>query len=904
MPDWERFVRENLQLPEFKEHGDQRVITELAAHLEALYREAIVGGASEEAAVKLVKERFGDPSVVLEDILNSARFKPVSRLARKQDEVEVVLNKRGGAWAFLGDLSRDTRYAWRTLRKSPVVTAFTVLILALGIGSNTAIFSVLKSVFLEPLPLPEADELVFVWNTNTRRGGTGPASYPNYLDWKDQSQAFESMAAFGGTNINLTGGDEPIRIRVAHATASLFEVLGVAPAMGRTFVPDEDLSGIPVVVLSHALWIERFGGRQDIVGNTIQINGSAHTVIGIMPEGFVHPTPWEMNDPYLAWIPIRSDRWIHNRTSYSYQVLARLRDGVPLEMAQEDLNQVCLRMEEAFPGTNKEQGATVVPLHLLLFGDVGFQIILVLLAAGAVLLIACGNIAGIQLARAAGRRTEIAVRASLGASRARVVQQLLTESLLLSTLAGVAALLLAYWSLGAVKTLIPPTIPRAESIGLSGGVFWFAAALSLATGVLFGLAPALAVSGTHLTEALKENEPVRRKGGSRFGTHSFVVAQFALSLILANAGLLLIRSYGALRDVDQGFDREHTLTMALSLGGERYDQLDEWQAFYNELIPRLEAIPTVRHAAAVSKLPLRGGTNGPVITEDQLTSEPDQDGTLMEMTAIVGDYFGSMGIPLLAGRMLRRDDADSVNPGVVINQAAARSLWPDQDPLGKRYAFDGTPPWLTVVGVVGDVRQWGPEHAPRPETYGAFSLRARARMYLTVMAEGDPAALARPVRDAVLSVDPLQPVSEIRTMGEILTTDMSAREFYTMLIGLFSALALVLAAAGIYGVISYFVVRRTRELGIRLALGAGRKGLVGLVACKALWIVSAGMVLGLAGIFGSTRIISSLLYGVEPLDLTAIFGGVGFLVIVGLAAAMIPALRTARISPLTALRAE
>jgi putative ABC transport system permease protein len=905
MPDWERYVEENLDLPDLKDLGEARIVAELAVHLETLYREAILGGMSEEEAEQFVVERLGEPSEVVEDILRSARFKPVSQLARTHEEVEVALRQQGGAWAFVGDLSRDTRYAWRTLKKSPGVTILTVLILALGIGSNTAIFSVLKSVFLEPLPHPESFELMFVWNTNTRRGGTGPAAYPNFLDWREQSQAFESMGAFGGTNVNLTDGEGPIRIRAAHVTASLFDVLGVSPAVGRTFLSEEDLSGSPVVVLSHALWTERYGAQQDLLGNTIQLNGTSHTVIGIMPEGFVHPTPWGQNDPYLAWIPLREDPWVYNRTSFSYQVIGRVRDGVRLETAQEDLNQVCLRLEEAYPDTNTEQGVRVVPLHVLLFGDAGFQIILVLLAAGAVLLIACGNIAGIQLARAAARRTEIGVRASLGASRGRVVKQLLTESVLLSAAGGVAALILAYWSLSAIKTLLPPTIPRTEAIGLDGEVLGFAVAVSLATGVLFGLTPALAASRTQLTDALKESEPVSRKGRSRFGTrNTFVIAQFALSLVLANAGLLLIRSYATLRDVDQGFDREHTLTMALSLGGERYDQPDEWQAFHNELIPRLEAIPGVRHAAVVSKLPLRGGTNGRVFTEDELTSGAESDGTLMEMTSVVGGYFESMGIPLLAGRTLVPDDVDSTNPGVVVNEAAARRLWPDEDPLGKRYAFGGNPPWLTVVGVVGNVRQWGPERVARPETYGDFSMRARARMYLTVMAQGDPAALVRPVREAVLSVDAQQPVSEIRTMGQILAADMSGREFYTMLIGLFSVLALVLAAAGIYGVISYFVVRRTRELGIRLALGAGQSGLLRLVLRRALWIVGFGLLFGVAGVLGSTRIISSLLYGVEPLDLTAILGGVGFLLVVGLMAAMIPAFRTTRISPLTALRAE
>jgi len=905
MPDWERYVRENIDHPELKELGEDRFIAELATHLDTLYRDATASGMSDEEAQRFVIERLGQPEEVVEDLLISARFKPASRTTLTREEVEMATRKKGGAWIFFGDLLHDTRYAWRSLKMSPGVTLLTILILALGIGSTTAIFSILKSVFLEPLLHPESHELVFLWNTNTRRGGFGPASYPDFLDWRESNQTLESVGAFGGTNLNLTEGDEPIRIRAAHVTASVFDVLGISPALGRTFLPEEDLSGLPVVVLSHTLWKGRYGARQDLLGNTIQINGASHAVIGIMPEGFLHPTPWGFNDPYLAWIPIREDRWTQNRNSHSYQILARLRDGVPLGMAQEDMRQVALRMEETYPDTNEEKGVRVVPLHLLLFGDAGSRIFLVLLAAGAVLLIACGNIAGLQIARAASRRTEIAVRASLGASRRRVMKQLLTESLLLSLAGGFAALILAYWSLGAIKAFLPPILPRTESIGLDGGVLGFAVLVSLATGVLFGLTPALAASRTQLTDALKEIEPVGRKGRRRFGArNTFVIAQFALSLILANAGLLLIRSYATLCDVDQGFDRRHTLTMALSLGGDRYDEQDEWKAFYDELIPRIEAVPGVRHAAAVSKLPLRGGTNGRVLTEDEIATEGEHDGTLMEISTVVGDYFESMGIPLLAGRSLHPEDTDSTNPGVVINAAAATLLWPDEDPLGKRYAFGGTPPWLTVVGVVDNVRQAGPERGVRAETYGDFSMRARARMYLTIMASGDPAALIRPVRAAVLSVDPQQPVSEIRTMGQILAADMSGREFYTMLIGMFSALALLLSAAGIYGVISYFVVRRTRELGIRIALGAGQRGLVNLVVRRALWIVGVGLIAGVVGIFGSTRIIANLLYGVEPLDLISIFGGIGFLLVVGLAAALIPAFRTTRISPLMALRAE
>ncbi|UCG88548.1 MAG: FtsX-like permease family protein [Gemmatimonadota bacterium] len=548
----------------------------------------------------------------------------------------------------------------------------------------------------------------------------------------------------------------------------------------------------------------------------------------------------------------------------------------------------------------------MVPLHGLLFGQAGFQIILLLLAAGAVLLIACGNIASFQLARATSRRSEMAVRASLGASRGRVMRQLLTESTLLALASGVAAVLLAYWSLGLLKALIPPTIPRTGAIRLDTAVLVYAAVISLATGVLFGLAPALAASRTRLTEVLKEGQQVVEKGWGRLRTQNvFVIAQFALGLVLANSGLLLIQSYVSLRDVDQGFDQQRTLTMALSLDGERYDEPQERQAFYDQLVPRLEAIPGVVSAAATSKLPLLGGTNGPTITEERYAQDPDQDGILTEQTTIVGDYFRAMGIPLLAGRTLLPEDADTVHTGVVINEAAAQRFWPDEDPLGKRFGFGGNPPhWLTVVGVVGNVRQWGAEYAARPELYGDYRLNSRMRMFLILSADGDPATLIVPARDAVLSVDPLQPVSEIQTMGQILATQLSGREFYTLLISLFSALALALAAAGIYGVISYFVVRRTRELGIRLALGAGPRGIITLVVRRALWIVGLGLLLGVGGVFVSTRIIGSLLYHIQPLDILTILCGIGFLLVVGVVASLIPAVRTTRISPVTALRME
>jgi len=544
-------MRRTFRTGDFQPDPERDFHEEIGFHMEMKVEELMAEGYSQEEAVKEAERRFGDRE----------------RIQGEATREEARRQRRGRVVDRLDTLRQDLRFGIRTLLRAPGMTLLTILILALGIGANTAIFSVLKAVFLQPLPYSQAEELTFVWNRNIRTGGRGPSCFPDFLDWREQNQTFEAMGAFGGTNVNLTGSEEPVRIRAAHATAGVFDVLEVSPALGRTFLPEEDLSGRRVVILSNSLWVEHYDGDPEIVGKTVQIDGGGYTVIGVMPEGFVHPTPWGLTDPFLAWIPLRDDPFVERRNSYSYQVLARLRDGVPLGRAQEDLDRIAIQLEEAYPDTNENNRAWLVPLHFLLYGQAGSMIFLVLLAAGLVLLIACGNIAGFLLARAAGRQTEMAVRASLGAGRGRIVRQLLTESLLLAVAGGATAVLLATWSLGALKALIPSTLPRTTDIRLDSGVLLFALVLALATGVLFGLAPALAASRTRLTEALKEGGRSGDRGGKRLRTqNAFVVAQIALSLSLANAGLLLIQSYASLRGADQGFDGERTLTMALSLG--------------------------------------------------------------------------------------------------------------------------------------------------------------------------------------------------------------------------------------------------------------------------------------------------------------------------------------------------
>jgi len=883
-------MKRGFRAGDFQSDPEGDIAEEIRTHLELKVEELMARGLSREAAEREARRRFGNRDQIQAE---------AAEQARKRERRRRLLSITEAA-------AQDTRYAFRTLWRSAGMTALTVLILALGIGANTAIFSVLKAVFLEPIPLPHAEELTFIWSRSVRTGGRGPASFPNYLDWKAQAPTFQAMGAFVGTNLNLTGSGDPVRIRAVHATASLFDVLGVAPALGRTFLPEEDRSDARIVVLSHQLWRERYGADPALVGVPIQINGEAYTVVGIMPPRFVHPTPWGMGDPYLAWIPFTDEPSLHIRNSNSHQILARLAPGVPLATAQANLNEIGASLEEAFPDTNEDIRPWVVPLHQLLYGQAGFQVILVLVAAGLVLLTACGNIAAFLLARAASRRTEMGIRVAMGADRSRVIRQLLTESAILALAGGAGAVVLAGWSLEGLKALIPPTIPRSGEVVLDGYVLLFALLVSLATGVVFGLAPAISASREDVTAGLKGGAV--RSGGfwkRMKRQNTFVVGQFAMGMVLANLGLLLLQSYAALQATEQGFDEEHTLTLALSLGGERYDDAHERVAFFAELIPRLRALPGVSQAGLTSKLPLRGGTNGPALSEDMLSNDPDQHGVLTEISSVTGEYFSAMGIPLLSGRALTPEDAEAAAPGVVINEAAARRLWGDGDPLGRRFGFGDAPSlWLTVVGVVGDVRQWGPEYPPQPEMYQDYRMDPRTRMFITLSAQGDPATLVQPVRAAVLSMDPNQAVSEVQTMGQILDSQIAGREFYTFIIGLFSVLALGLAAAGIYGVVSYFVAQSTRELGIRVALGAARAELVRMILSRAFRIIAAGLAIGLLGVGASALVVESLLFGVGRLDPVALLGSAILLGGVGTLAALVPCIRGSRLSPMTALRSE
>jgi putative ABC transport system permease protein len=549
-------------------------------------------------------------------------------------------------------------------------------------------------------------------------------------------------------------------------------------------------------------------------------------------------------------------------------------------------------------------------MHDRLVGRVGTQLLLILVAAGFMLLIVCGNVASLLLSRATGRETEMAIRAAVGAGRTRIIRQLLTESVLLSLLGGAGGIALAFWVMTVLQAVIPTDLPRVANIGIDGTVLSFALGISVLTGLVFGLAPALSCARANLTESLKEGKGTPKSGSRRNLLRGALVAvQFALAMVLANGAALMLQSYLQFRGIEQGFDPENVLTVNVTMQGDRYDDIWARDDFLRQAIERIEAIPGVVTVGAKNRLPLRGGTNSQVWTEDDPERPPPGGpGPIVEFARVSGDYFEAMGVNLLAGRYLTANDSVAANPGTIINEEMGRRLWPDENPLGKRYSFRDDPPnWMTVVGVVEDVRQWGPYRTPRAEHYLPYTAPGWAtarRMYLIVKTELDPLTLVGPVREAVIAVDKDQPISEIRTMEGVLSDQFAGQRFNTMLVGLFAAIALMLVTAGVYGVVSFYVAQSTHEIGVRMALGAGRGRVLRLTILRGLKLAAIGAVVGVGGIFATTTVIRSLLFGASPVDIPTMVGGVVVLVGVAVLASLVPAYRAAGVNPVTALRTE
>jgi putative ABC transport system permease protein len=765
-------------------------------------------------------------------------------------------------------------------------------------------------VVIEPLPFDSPHQLMQIWHTDLRHNRI-PVSGPNFLDWREQSRSFDRMVAYSPYYTNLTGTGEPERLQATVCTYGVFEMLHVKPAVGRTFSPEEEQAGKgDVVIISDSLWQRRFGADPSLVGKTLILNGEPRTVIGIMPPGFQHPCPWSFDSPTEVWIPMPVEELQEGRDGNWLLVLGRLAEGVGLETAQEEMDLISKRLEDTYPDTNENVGARVAPVLETLLGSTTGQLIFLLGAAGLVLLIACGNVAGLLIARAMTRRTEVAIRSSLGASRSRLVRQFVVENLPLFLMGGGLSALLAYWSIGALKASIPPNIPRIQGIGIDLEVLAFTLGISLVTGIVFGLIPALMTSKTDLAESLKQGQGTTRGGRSRI-RFFLVVSQFALTLVLANGAALMLQSYWQLRHKDHGFRTEGTLTLRLNLQGPKYEEASQVLAFHNDVLERIESIPGVRRAAGISRLPLEGGTNGTATIEGREDAFGDLKGPLVEVKTITPEYFEAMGIPLLSGRGLTELDGTGRNIGVVINQTLARIGWPDESSLGKRFWYSDDGPKFTVVGVVGDTRQWGIEREPVGESYFPYSEALASGFYsfqrvrfIVARTEVDPLSVVPAIRREIGSVDADLPISDIRTADTLVAESIDRRRFNTILVAFFASLGLVLVAAGIFGVMSFFVQQRTHEIGVRMALGANRDRVLKLVLLQGFKLAAIGVAAGMAGVFATMKVTESMVYGVQPTDPLTLVGGIVFLVAIGLLASAVPARRATQVNPVLALRRE
>jgi putative ABC transport system permease protein len=811
----------------------------------------------------------------------------------------------------MDNLLQDLRFAFRMLARKPGFTIVAVVIMALGIGANTAIFSLVRAVLLRPLPFHEPNRLVMVWEDASFIGFPRNTPAPaNYADWKARSEAFEDMAALASRSFNLTGDGEPVKVQGYGVTAEFFPLLGVTPALGRVFLPEEDKpEANRVAIISYNLWQSRYGGERDIIGRDILLNSDKHTVVGVMPGSF------QFLESYIGiWVPLRLPKEeMANRYNHYLQVVARTKPGVTLDQAQTNIKTVMAGIVRDNPDSAEagRLGAYVVPLSEELTGETRRSLVVLLVAVGFVLLIACANLANLLLSRAMGRSKEIAVRTALGARRPRLIRQLLTESIVLSTAGGAGGMIVAVWSFSFLQQLIPPGLTLFADLRVDPMVLVFTFALSVVTGIIFGLAPAIQASKTDLNEALKQGGGrTTLSAGNRRLQGAMVVGEVALAMVLLVGAGLLIQTFARLRGQYEGIRPESVLTVRTQLPDGKYREPSHRTAFYEQVLERVGALPGVVAAGYTTSVPLewKGGSN--VISIEGRPAEP---GVLYDAISrqVSADYFNAMGVALREGRYFSESDTAQSMPVTIINQTMAREFWPNESALGKRFKNGGSEsrqPWMTIVGIVADVRQMGVDAPVKAERYMPYKQAATQYWFaprdLVIRASVRPTSLSSAVVAKVHEVDPDQPVSNIRTMEQVLGEEIQLRRTGTTLLGVFAALAMLLAALGIYGVLSYFVTQRTPEFGVRMAMGAQTSDILRLVLKRGMGLALAGVVIGLAASFALTRLVASLLFEVSASDpvtfgvIAVMLTGVAFL------SCYFPARRATKVDPMVALRYE
>jgi predicted permease len=854
---------------------EEELEEEIQSHLQMAVRDRVERGESAEEAELAARREFGN--------------------------VGLIKEATRGMWglAALETFWQDLRYGARMLLKQPGFTVVAVITLALGIGANTAIFSVVNAVLLRPLPCEDPDRLVVFW-TAPQQGRTEACSLPDFADWREQSRSFERMAAFTDRAFNLTGVGEAERLNGQTITSDLFPALSIPLAFGRSFLPEEDRPGVSgVVILSYGLWQRRFGSNPDVVGHSVTLDGRDHTVVGIAA-----PNLWLFRDVDL-WVPLAMDPGQAGRRSNFLFVVGRMKPGVSLDQARTEMNAISARLGQQYPQTNSRWRAEVVPLLEEMVGNIRATLLALLAAVGFVLLIVCANVANLLLARAATRGREIAIRAAVGAGRGRLVRQLLTESILLALMGGVVGVILAILGIDALERFGANIIPRLSEIGVDARVLGFTVLLSTVAGALFGLAPALQVSRLKLNDALKEGGLSGTMSGGRRLRPALVVSELSLCLILLIGVSLMVKSLYRLLNLDAGFNRENLLTMRISLPEMKYGSDQQVAAFYQQLLEGVRGVPGVVSATAVRPLPLSGtGSFLGFGIAGRLAGAPGAGGDANVLT--VGDrYIETMGIPLLLGRPLTEQDGQGGPKAVLINQALARRYFNGQDPIGHQVTFDRpqnpSPRWMTIVGVVADTKQYAMETDVYPAIYLPQPVHS---MTLVARARDNPLSLLSAVRAEVRKLDRDLPVSNIQTIDQTLRLVLGPERFAVFLLVIFASVALSLAAVGLYGVMSYAVSQRTREIGIRMALGAGRSDVMMMVIGQGIKLMGAGILIGLGGALALTRLMETLVFGVSATDPLTYATIALLLALVALLACWIPARRATKVDPMIALRCE
>ena len=866
-----------------RESFDRDLEEEMRLHIDLCRQQQIGRGLSPEDARVAARRKFGNPMLLRES------------------------SRDAYGWTWLEEFVRDLRYAARAMARTPGFTAVAIIALALGIGANAALFSVVNAVLLRPLAYRDPGRLVTLLHN-----GRGPVAPANYADWREQSRSFEALAAAEYWSPNLTRDDPPEHIRALRLTQNLLPMLGIEPLFGRLFLPGEDRTGSEhEVILSYRLWQRRFAGDRNVLGRSLILNGEPYAVVGVMPREFQFAPFWATRAE--LWAPLALGDRIHDRNGNSLRIFARLKPGVQLTEARAEMKVLTARLERQYPGTNRQVVAT--PLKENVVGKIETPLLMLLGAVGFVLLIACANVAHMLLARAASRQKETAVRTALGAGRGRLVRQFLTESLFLGACGAVAGFALAAAAVRALVTLNPAGIPRVATVTIDVHVTLFLLGITVLTCVAFGLAPAMQAAGLDVIAGLKEGARGSSDGAGRNGARSFLVAsEFAMAVVLLIGAGLMVRSFFALQSIDPGFNPHNVVSMVVSVAGSKEGEPNRRANFYRQVVERVRALPGVESAGGINHLPLAGDlwTRGFLIEGRPRPRPGDLPAAVYRI--VTPGYFQTMRLPLLRGRDINDAD-DSGAPGVVIiNERAAKAYWPRENPIGQHIAIseseDNPSTWLTVIGVSADAKQSDWAYPAYPEIYlAAFQTRNYLEdkgAYITLVARGtgNAAGLMSAMKDAVWSFDRNLPISEIVTMDGVVADATAEPRFEMLLLAIFAAVALLLAAVGIYGVMSYSVSRRTHEIGIRMSLGGSRGDVLRMVLRQGMMLALGGSAAGIAAALVLSRLMTSMLYGIRPTDPVTFAGVAIALSLVALIATYIPARRATRIDPMAALHYE